>query len=89
MNLFDAIHNAAMIDTNDSQDGQMSTAIAEIQDILGQDDGGIAGVHFSGVEDEWVKMTYEERIEVLKNYISSELSFFDGHIEFQEQSEGK
>ncbi len=78
MNLFQAIHAVAVIDTDDFHSGEMPKAIATIQDILGQDDGGIAGVHFSGVKGNWLEMSYDERIDFLKDYVKSELAFFDG-----------
>lgn len=89
MKLFEAIHNAAIIDTTDFHDDQITTAIADIQDILGQEDGGVAGVHFCGLEEEWSAMSYEQRIDALKKYVNAELSYFEGHFEFQEQPKGK
>lgn len=54
----------------------LDKALVPIQATLGQDDGGPAGVFFSGNNGEtWPTLTPEERHEVLLDYIASELTY--------------
>lgn len=68
MTLFDQIHASSKLDNLDD-------AIRPIQEILGQDDGGIAGNFFSGFyEDGWPQATIERRVYLLIRYIAHELN---------------
>jgi hypothetical protein len=46
----------------------LNAAIFTIQEILGQTDGGIAGIYFSGHREEVI-------LDVLKSYIRTEINF--------------
>jgi hypothetical protein len=51
----------------------LNAAILSIQDDLGQTDGGVAGVYFSGNREEII-------LDILKSYIQTEINFA-GHPE--------
>ena len=46
----------------------LSAAILSIQDELGQTDGGIAGIYFSGHREEVI-------LDIFKSYICTEINF--------------
>ena len=46
----------------------LNAAILSIQDELGQTDGGIAGIYFSGENEDMV-------LSILKSYIHTEINF--------------
>jgi hypothetical protein len=46
----------------------LNAAILSIQDELGQTDGGVAGIHFSGDKEEQI-------LSLLKSYIQTEIMF--------------
>lgn len=46
----------------------LNAACLSIQNELGQTDGGIAGIYFSGIAEEKI-------LEILKDYIGSEINF--------------
>jgi hypothetical protein len=46
----------------------LNAAILSIQDELGQTDGGVAGIYFSGDKEHLI-------MEILKDYISTEIMF--------------
>jgi len=46
----------------------LNTAIFSIQEELGQTDGGVAGIYFSGDKEQLI-------MEILKDYISTEIMF--------------
>jgi hypothetical protein len=46
----------------------LNAAILSIQDELGQTDGGIAGIYFSGHRE-------EVALDILKSYIQTEINF--------------
>jgi hypothetical protein len=51
-------------------------ACLAIQDALGITDGGVASVVFSGIEDnEWQKMTTDERRARLAEYLATEMNY--------------
>lgn len=53
----------------------LDKALVPIQEALGQDDGGIASVFFSGPNgDNWETMTPAERSELLLDYVASEVT---------------
>ena len=56
-------------------DGNFDGTLAQIQNLLGTNDGGVAGLFFAGKEKEWVEMTKEERINLMQQYISTEMSY--------------
>lgn len=65
--LFAQIEASSLIDDLDE-------AIRPIQEILGQDDGGPAGIFFSGPDgDRWSTATESDRAEVLRLYVEFEL----------------
>ena len=49
----------------------LNAAILSVQDELGQTDGGVAGIYFSGNREDII-------LEILKSYIQIEINFF-GH----------
>ena len=46
----------------------LNTAILDIQNQLGQTDGGIAGIYFSGENEDMI-------LSILKSYIHTEINF--------------
>jgi len=46
----------------------LNSAIFTIQEILGQTDGGVAGIYFSGHREEVI-------LDILKSYIRTEINF--------------
>jgi hypothetical protein len=46
----------------------LNAAILSIQDELGQTDGGIAGIYFSGIRE-------DAALSILKSYIQTEINF--------------
>ena len=49
-----------------------NSALAEIQDELGQNTGDFAGIWFSGKDDLWAKSSIEERRVIILQYIEDE-----------------
>lgn len=60
---------------NNIVDGNFDDTLAKIQDMLGTDDGGFAGIFFAGKESDWVDMTKKERANIMREYISTEISY--------------
>lgn len=52
----------------------MTQALARIQNALGQDDGGTAGVFFSGKDEDWARLDYNWRVGELSKYVQTELN---------------
>ena len=52
----------------DIADHAFNAAILHIQDHLGQTDGGVAGIYFSGDREKIV-------LDILKSYIKTEINF--------------
>jgi hypothetical protein len=46
----------------------LNAAILSVQDELGQTDGGVAGIYFSGYKE-------EVALDILKSYIRTEINF--------------
>ena len=46
----------------------LNAAILSIQDELGQTDGGVAGIYFSGIRE-------DAALSILKSYIQTEINF--------------
>lgn len=53
---------------NDIADHAFNKAILHIQNHLGQTDGGVAGIYFSGDKEHLI-------MQILKDYISTEIMF--------------
>jgi hypothetical protein len=70
-NLVNLIEEMSSFDDLDSV--EFNGTLAEIQEHIGQDDGGFASVWFSGREDEWVQGDKVDRKEMLAEYIKAEL----------------
>jgi len=67
MTLFDQLKASIQADTLDE-------AVAPIQAILGQKDGGFAGIFFSHLRDkDWVPLSPKERHTLLSNYVTYEI----------------
>lgn len=60
---------------NNIVDGNFDNTLAQIQNLLGTSVGDVAGIFFAGKEKEWVEMTKEERVNLMKQYISTEISY--------------
>jgi len=56
-------------------DGNFDGTLAQIQNLLGTNDGGVAGLFFAGKENDWVDMTEKERANIMREYISTEISY--------------
>jgi len=56
-------------------DGNFDGTLSQIQNLLGTPVGDVAGIFFAGKEKEWVEMTKEERINLMQQYISTEMSY--------------
>jgi hypothetical protein len=56
----------------------------DIQDALDPHDrhdcGGFAGMYFSGMDDEWMEATYEERIVIIRQYIDAQSEWIKGDV---------
>lgn len=54
----------------------VNEALFKFQNAVGIDDGGIAGVVFSGgLDDEWPTASIQRRHEIMSRYIEVERSF--------------
>ena len=72
--LSDLIKDLIKIDDFDSN--QFNATLAEIQDTLGQTDGGYASILWDTPTDvEWKKGKNEVRIEITCNYIKAEFEY--------------
>lgn len=77
------LHQAMIAAAKASTYEEANRAIFDIQTLLGQDDGGLAGVCFSGCNDlhddngEWYSMSIEDRFSFVRDYVQSELSHMD------------
>lgn len=59
-----------------AQETNLDYACRIIQDGIGQDDGGVAGMFFSGPEgDSYPNATYSERVEILTEYMAAEMAY--------------
>lgn len=59
---------------NDIADHAFNAAILNIQNFLGQTDGGVAGVYFSGEKEHLI-------MQILKDYIKVEIMFAPPPVE--------
>ena len=86
------IHNLTQIfeealdtlpDNIDKDSDLFNGVIAEFQDVLGQNDGGAAGVFFSSDAwfSDWKTGTREDRYELLKDYVTYELSYLSVQLD--------
>ena len=71
--LFKAIKSAVKND-------DFNESLITVQNALGQDDGGVASVHFSGeewkdIEDKWKDIGKKDRENIIHDYIKTELSY--------------
>lgn len=67
-----------------SQIDDLDAAIRPIQDIIGQDDGGVASMFFSGEAGEmWPAATVDWRTTVLVSYVQFELQHRNAMEGFQ------
>lgn len=74
MGTFDQIPEQLVEDTIAKDD--LNDALFDFQNAIGIDDGGVAGVVFSGGwDDEWPTATQERRREMMAHYIGVERSF--------------
>jgi hypothetical protein len=62
------------IEHNNIVDGKFDGTIAKIQNLIGAESGDVAGIFFAGKEVEWTKMPLEDRLDLVQNYIESEIT---------------
>lgn len=60
---------------NNIVDGKFDDTLAQIQNLLGTSVGDVAGVFFAGKERKWVGMSKEDRVNLMQQYISTEMSY--------------
>ncbi|MDK9739304.1 hypothetical protein KI655_18575 [Vibrio sp. D404a] len=71
-NLFKLVEEAAKV-KGELKSNEVNKAIANIQDALGQDDGGFAGIYFSDYEANWHHISVVEKIKILSEYVAAEI----------------
>jgi hypothetical protein len=55
--------------------GDLDEAVRLLQEAMGQEDGGVAGIHFSSLDDpnaDWREMSPESRVTALHLYLETE-----------------
>ncbi|MCZ4310219.1 hypothetical protein AB6D66_01405 [Vibrio pomeroyi] len=58
------------------EDGEATTALAELQDFLGVETGDVAGMFFSCEKSEdWKNLDFETKISMLSNYVATEIRY--------------
>ena len=58
------------------EDGEATTALAELQDFLGVETGDVAGMFFSCEKSEdWENLDFETKISMLSNYVATEIRY--------------
>lgn len=70
----DMLQAAARIDDLDE-------ACRSVQDAVGIDDGGVAGMHFGGqYEDDWPTADYWYRLQMLREWVDLEKVYADSAV---------
>lgn len=57
----------------DLESDRFQMELSELQEAIGQNDGGLAGVIFTEVDDTWRSMLVNDRIQFLTQYVQKEL----------------
>lgn len=75
--LIDAVKSICQLDCGEqASNSEFNELLREIQDILGQDDGGPAGMFFDdAIVSVWESASPSERMEIMRKYISIELQY--------------
>ncbi|MET2951278.1 hypothetical protein ABXV18_24660 [Vibrio owensii] len=71
-NLFELVEQAAKA-KGGLHSNEVNKAIANIQNALGQEDGGFAGIYFSSFESNWHHISVVEKIKILSEYVAAEI----------------
>ncbi len=68
---------------SDINSDRFNEALADIQNMMGQEDGDFAGVWFSEFKDNhWAGLETDERVELLILYVGDELRYLATLVEF-------